>query len=48
MLIIHSCHLISSETNNDLTGCVLICHEEVNENISPNVVHGGAVWGLAQ
>ena len=43
VLSIRGCDLITSETESDTTRCVLICHEAVNVDISPNGVQGYAL-----
>ena len=43
VLSIRGCDLITGETESDITRCVLICHEEVNVDISPNGVQGYAL-----
>ena len=43
VLSIRGCDIITSETDNDVTRCVFMCLEELNEDISPNGVQGYAL-----
>ena len=36
VLSIRGCDLISAQTDSDMTKCVLMCHEKMNEDISSN------------